>query len=116
MRESDPHLFFCFVFFFQEVHVHVVDLSETHKVWEFAEAFKKQHPSLNVLVGITLIPVSSITPQLFGLTSSVFSRQINNAGCMVHKRELNADGLEKNFATNTMGETSFCWSNCATLL
>uniref|UniRef100_A0A671Y368 Dehydrogenase/reductase SDR family member 12-like n=1 Tax=Sparus aurata TaxID=8175 RepID=A0A671Y368_SPAAU len=60
-----------------EVHVHVVDLSETHKVWEFAEAFKKQHPSLNVL--------------------------INNAGCMVHKRELNADGLEKNFATNTMG-------------
>lgn len=31
--------------------------------------------------------------------------QINNAGCMVHKRELNTDGLEKNFATNTMGET-----------
>ncbi|KAM8728185.1 dehydrogenase/reductase SDR family member 12 isoform 1-T2 [Acanthopagrus schlegelii] len=60
-----------------EVHVHIVDLSETRKVWEFAEAFKKQYPSLNVL--------------------------INNAGCMVHKRELNADGLEKNFATNTMG-------------
>ncbi|TMS10302.1 dehydrogenase/reductase SDR family member 12 [Larimichthys crocea] len=60
-----------------EVHVHVVDMSETHKVWEFAEAFKKQYPSLNVL--------------------------INNAGCMVRKRELNAEGLEKNFATNVMG-------------
>ncbi|XP_037537604.1 dehydrogenase/reductase SDR family member 12 [Nematolebias whitei] len=60
-----------------EVYVHVVDMSQTYQVWEFAEAFKKQYPSLNVL--------------------------INNAGCMVHKRELNADGLEMNFATNTMG-------------
>ncbi|KAM6919806.1 dehydrogenase/reductase SDR family member 12 [Lycodopsis pacificus] len=60
-----------------EVHVHIVDMSETHKVWEFAEAFKRQYPALNVL--------------------------INNAGCMVHKREVNAEGLEKNFATNTMG-------------
>ncbi|XP_071347329.1 dehydrogenase/reductase SDR family member 12 isoform X2 [Trachinotus anak] len=60
-----------------EVYIHIVDVSETRKVWEFAEAFKKQYPSLNVL--------------------------INNAGCMVHKREVNAEGLEKNFATNTMG-------------
>ncbi|KAL7386184.1 hypothetical protein ABVT39_004960 [Epinephelus coioides] len=60
-----------------EVYIHVVDMSETRKVWEFAEAFRKQHSSLNVL--------------------------INNAGCMVHKRELNAEGLERNFATNTMG-------------
>lgn len=42
-----------------------------------------------------------------------FSGQINNAGCMVHKRELNAEGLEKNFATNTMGEASFWGSNSA---
>uniref|UniRef100_A0A4W5P5X4 Si:ch211-165b10.3 n=1 Tax=Hucho hucho TaxID=62062 RepID=A0A4W5P5X4_9TELE len=28
---------------------------------------------------------------------------INNAGCMVNKREVNDDGLEKNFATNTLG-------------
>lgn len=42
-----------------------------------------------------------------------FLWQINNAGCMVHKRELNAEGLEKNFATNTMGETSFWGSNSA---
>ncbi|XP_038574106.1 dehydrogenase/reductase SDR family member 12-like [Micropterus salmoides] len=60
-----------------EVYIHVVDMSETRKVWEFAEAFKKQYPSLNVL--------------------------INNAGCMVHKREVNAEGLERNFATNIMG-------------
>nr|XP_046264105.1 dehydrogenase/reductase SDR family member 12-like [Scatophagus argus] len=60
-----------------EVYIHIVDMSETYKVWQFAETFKKQYPSLNVL--------------------------INNAGCMVHRRELNAEGLEKNFATNTMG-------------
>ncbi|XP_032386875.1 dehydrogenase/reductase SDR family member 12 isoform X1 [Etheostoma spectabile] len=60
-----------------EIYIHIVDMSETRKVWEFAETFKKQYPALNVL--------------------------INNAGCMVHKRELNAEGLEKNFATNTMG-------------
>ncbi|CAJ1072148.1 dehydrogenase/reductase SDR family member 12-like [Xyrichtys novacula] len=60
-----------------EVYAHIVDMSETRKVKEFAEDFKMQYSSLNVL--------------------------INNAGCMVHKRELSADGLEKNFATNTMG-------------
>jgi len=31
--------------------------------------------------------------------------QINNAGCMVNQREMNSDGLEKNFATNTLGKT-----------
>ncbi|KAK0149038.1 Dehydrogenase/reductase SDR family member 12 [Merluccius polli] len=60
-----------------EVHVHILDLSETSQVWEFVEAFKRQYPSLNVL--------------------------INNAGCMVNKREMNSNGLEKNFATNTLG-------------
>lgn len=60
-----------------EVFVHILDMSDIRKVWEFAEAFKMEYPSLNVL--------------------------INNAGCMVHKRELTAEGLEKNFATNTMG-------------
>ncbi|KAG7253349.1 hypothetical protein CRUP_034335, partial [Coryphaenoides rupestris] len=28
---------------------------------------------------------------------------INNAGCVVNKREVNSHGLEKNFATNTLG-------------
>lgn len=35
----------------QEVHVHILDLSETKKVWEFAEAFKRKYKALNVLVG-----------------------------------------------------------------
>uniref|UniRef100_A0AAR2K1Z1 Dehydrogenase/reductase (SDR family) member 12 n=1 Tax=Pygocentrus nattereri TaxID=42514 RepID=A0AAR2K1Z1_PYGNA len=60
-----------------EIYVHLLDLSETRRVWEFAEAFKKEYTSLNVL--------------------------INNAGCMVNQRELTSDGLEKNFATNTLG-------------
>ena len=29
--------------------------------------------------------------------------QVNNAGCMVNEREVTDDGLEKNFATNTLG-------------
>ncbi|TKS67753.1 Dehydrogenase/reductase SDR family member 12 [Collichthys lucidus] len=29
--------------------------------------------------------------------------EINNAGCMVNQRELTDEGLEKNFATNTLG-------------
>ena len=28
---------------------------------------------------------------------------INNAGCMVNTREVDTNGLEKNFATNTLG-------------
>ncbi|KAG7272276.1 hypothetical protein CRUP_008526 [Coryphaenoides rupestris] len=60
-----------------EVHVHILDMSETGQVWDFAETFKRQYPSLNVL--------------------------INNAGCVVNKREVNSHGLERNFATNTLG-------------
>ena len=30
--------------------------------------------------------------------------QVNNAGCMVHERQHQEDGLEVNFATNTVGE------------
>ncbi|XP_006637642.2 DHRS-12_like_SDR_c-like domain-containing protein [Lepisosteus oculatus] len=61
----------------KDIHVHILDLSEPRKVWEFAEAFKKKHKSLNVL--------------------------INNAGCMVNQHEVNAEGLEMNFACNTLG-------------
>ncbi|XP_042562628.1 dehydrogenase/reductase SDR family member 12-like [Clupea harengus] len=59
------------------IHVHILDLSETRKVWEFAEDFKSKHTSLNVL--------------------------INNAGSMLNIREVNFEGLEKNFAINTLG-------------
>ncbi|TSZ12222.1 Dehydrogenase/reductase SDR family member 12 [Bagarius yarrelli] len=60
----------------KEVYVHVLDLSETKKVWEFAEGFKKRYKTLNVL--------------------------INNAGCMLTKREVNTEGLEKSFAINSL--------------
>ncbi|XP_072542759.1 dehydrogenase/reductase SDR family member 12 [Salminus brasiliensis] len=60
----------------ENVHVHIVDMSSPRQVWEFASAFGQNH-SVHVL--------------------------INNAGCMVNQRELTEDGLEKNFATNTLG-------------
>ncbi|XP_077340352.1 dehydrogenase/reductase SDR family member 12 [Lithobates pipiens] len=58
------------------VFIHLLDMSDPKKIWEFAETFKTQN-RLNVL--------------------------INNAGCMVNKRELTEDGIEKNFATNVLG-------------
>lgn len=60
----------------QNVHVHVVDMSSVKQVWEFSQSFAESN-SLHVL--------------------------INNAGCMVNQRELTEDGIEKNFATNTLG-------------
>ncbi|XP_039601165.1 dehydrogenase/reductase SDR family member 12 [Polypterus senegalus] len=60
----------------ENIHVHILDMSNPRKVLEFAEKFKKKY-KLHVLV--------------------------NNAGCMINQRELTDDGLEKNFATNTLG-------------
>ncbi|XP_007547313.1 PREDICTED: dehydrogenase/reductase SDR family member 12 [Poecilia mexicana] len=60
----------------ENVHVHIVDMSSARQVWEFAQSFS-QNNKLHVL--------------------------INNAGCMVNQRELTEEGLEKNFATNTLG-------------
>ncbi|XP_064501863.1 dehydrogenase/reductase SDR family member 12 isoform X6 [Pseudopipra pipra] len=60
----------------QNIFLHIVDVSNPKDVWKFAEKFRNEH-RLNVL--------------------------INNAGCMVNNRELTEDGLEKNFATNTLG-------------
>ncbi|XP_069737916.1 dehydrogenase/reductase SDR family member 12 isoform X1 [Phaenicophaeus curvirostris] len=60
----------------QNIFLHVVDISNPKEIWNFAEKFKNEH-KLNVL--------------------------INNAGCMVNNRELTEDGLERNFATNTLG-------------
>lgn len=60
----------------QNVHVHIVDMSSARQVWQFAHSFS-QNNALHVL--------------------------INNAGCMVNQRELTDEGLEKNFATNTLG-------------
>ncbi|KAJ8379174.1 hypothetical protein AAFF_G00230860 [Aldrovandia affinis] len=60
----------------ENVHIHLLDMSRPRQVWEFAQRFQETH-GLHVL--------------------------INNAGCMVHQRELTEEGLEKNFATNTLG-------------
>lgn len=59
------------------VHVHSLDLSDTKSVLEFGRKFSENHVTLNVVV--------------------------NNAGCMVNTREVDENGLEKNFATNTLG-------------
>ncbi|XP_065333849.1 dehydrogenase/reductase SDR family member 12-like [Cloeon dipterum] len=56
------------------VHVHVLDISKPRDVIRFVQSFTHE---LDVLV--------------------------NNAGCMVHTRELDENGLEKNFATNVVG-------------
>ncbi|XP_037534379.1 DHRS-12_like_SDR_c-like domain-containing protein [Nematolebias whitei] len=61
----------------KEIYVHILDLSETRKVWEFAENFKKKFKTLNVL--------------------------INNAGAIMSQRDVNAEGLEKSFAVNVLG-------------
>ncbi|KAJ7990602.1 hypothetical protein DPEC_G00302100 [Dallia pectoralis] len=61
----------------KEIYVHILDLSETRKVWEFADGFKKKYKTLNVL--------------------------INNAGCIMREKDVNTEGLEKSFATNVMG-------------
>lgn len=36
--------------------------------------------------------------------------QVNNAGCMVNQRDLTEEGLEKNFATNTLGKMNLNFS------
>lgn len=59
------------------IHLHILDMSDCQKVCQFAQEFAESGKSINVLV--------------------------NNAGCMVNEREVTPDGLEKNFATNTMG-------------
>ncbi|KAM5181617.1 dehydrogenase/reductase SDR family member 12 [Mantella aurantiaca] len=60
----------------ENVLVHLLDMSNPKEIWEFAERFKSEN-RLHVL--------------------------INNAGCMVNKREVTEDGIEKNFATNVLG-------------
>ena len=61
-----------------KIHVHILDMSDPKAVFKFANGFDEP---LNVL--------------------------INNAGCMVNERTLTEEGLEKNFATNTLGKFLF---------
>ena len=61
----------------QKVQLHILDLSQPRKVIEFANSFVESEQGVDVLV--------------------------NNAGVMFNQRELNEEGLEKNFSTNTLG-------------
>ena len=61
----------------EDIHLHVLDMSEPKNVHSFASKFVAEEKPLHVLV--------------------------NNAGCMVNERETTSDGLDKNFATNTLG-------------
>jgi dehydrogenase/reductase SDR family protein 12 len=59
-----------------EVFLHVVDVSSTKQIHEFADRFQKEQKSLDVL--------------------------INNASIMPSKRTLTDEGFESTFATNTL--------------
>jgi len=61
----------------QDIVVHILDMSDPKAVHAFANKFKADNEGLDVLV--------------------------NNAGCMSDPRSVSEDGLEKNFATNTLG-------------
>lgn len=56
------------------IHVHILDMSDSKAVSKFGGDFSEP---LDVL--------------------------INNAGCMINERTVTEEGLEKNFATNTLG-------------
>ncbi|KAK0154926.1 Dehydrogenase/reductase SDR family member 12 [Merluccius polli] len=75
-HESPLNRFSLPMLIWSDVHVHIVDMSSARQVWEFAQNFTQKN-TVHVL--------------------------INNAGCMVNQRELTEEGLEKNFATNTLG-------------
>jgi len=60
----------------QNVHLHLLDMSKSQEVNNFTKEFVENNKELHVL--------------------------INNAGCMINARETTEDGLEKNFATNTL--------------
>lgn len=59
-----------------KIHLHIVDLARPREVVLWVERFAAQHDRLHVLV--------------------------NNAGCMIHERQLDEDGVEVNFAVNTL--------------
>ena len=59
------------------LHLHILDLSKPRDIAAFVKKFGEENSKLDVL--------------------------INNAGCMVNTRLTNEEGLDMNFATNTLG-------------
>lgn len=60
----------------QNIHIHILDMSDPHSVWKFAAEYVNSGRPLDVLV--------------------------NNAGAMINERKVNNEGLELNFVTNTL--------------
>nr|CAD7577019.1 unnamed protein product [Timema californicum] len=112
---------------FGNVYVHILDMSQPRSVFKFAKEFQTQNEKLDVLVEFrgstptfvwreggkppgrypnSYLLVTDKTEE----TGNFYLRyrsspwfQVNNAGCMVNSREVDGDGLERNFATNTLG-------------
>ncbi|KAL4220347.1 hypothetical protein ACF0H5_020753 [Mactra antiquata] len=61
----------------ENVYLHQLDTSKPKDIYQFTKSFQESGQTLDVL--------------------------INNAGCMINTREITEDGLEVNFATNTLG-------------
>lgn len=64
--------------------VYVMDLSLPKSVSDFVSVFEKEVGQCDVLV-------------------FCFNLKINNAGCMVNEKKMTEDGIDVNFATNTLG-------------
>ena len=59
------------------LHLHILDISKPRDIAAFVKKFSAENAKLDVL--------------------------INNAGCMVNTRQTTKEGLDLNFATNTLG-------------
>lgn len=59
-----------------KIHIHTLDLARPTEVTKWAHEFAATHEKIHVLV--------------------------NNAGCMVHEKRIDEDGIETNFAVNTL--------------
>ncbi|XP_068207198.1 uncharacterized protein [Palaemon carinicauda] len=59
-----------------KIHIHTLDLGKPREVMKWAQEFAATHDKIHVLV--------------------------NNAGCMIHEKRIDEDGIEINFAVNTL--------------
>ncbi len=89
-------LFLSCALFFQKVELYILDLSQPREVVKFAEEFVSSGKPLDVLVS------EKVSKQVHDV-KCVVSLQVNNAGTMNAKREVDADGIESNFCVNTLG-------------
>lgn len=88
------------------MHLHQLDMSKPRDIFKFAKSFRESGKVLDVLVRLLRYTYLAHFQHDIVCLSKYHSLnfQINNAGCMVNTREVTEDGLEKNFATNTLGK------------